>query len=81
MKHFSLQPQEVHALSTKHRKNTFTFLFAAYYYALQEYVKNNKIEFDKQAQIYSAPPLDVITWMLRVLGKFLKVKFKLDALF
>ena len=72
MKHFSLQPQEVHALSTKHRKNTFTFLFAAYYYALQEYVKNNKIEFDKQAQIYSAPPLDVITWMLKVLGKFLK---------
>ena len=64
------QPEAVHSVSEKRRKNTFAFLFSAYFYALQEYFKKNKVDIERQrASIYNAPPKDVIVWMLKVLGK------------
>jgi len=32
-------------------------------------LKNNKLEPGRKADIYRAPPKDVIVWMLKVLGK------------
>ena len=63
------QADDVQAIHDKHNKNTFTFLFAAYFYALQEYVKRNQIKHDGKAEIYSVSPKEVIAWLLGVLGR------------
>lgn len=70
MKSFFFQPEVVHSVTEYRRKNTFAFLFAAYFFALQEYFKKSKVDTEKQrASIYNVPPKDVIVWMLKVLGK------------
>ena len=70
MKRFYFQPEAVNSVTVNRRKNTFAFLFTAYFFALQEYFKKNKADTEKQrAPIYNAPPKDVIVWMLKVLGK------------
>lgn len=65
----SLQETAVQSLIDNQRNNSFTFLFAAYYYALQIYVKNNKLDLSRDADLYHIQPKELLVYVFTWIGR------------
>lgn len=62
------QPNCVAEVFNKQRRTKFNFIFAAYYHALQLYTNDNTLASKSIADVYSAEPKQILTYMLKRFG-------------